>query len=99
MSNSSKHFATFLLGAAAGLAATKYMSMTPEEREKLISSMKEKANKIKGEAEDGFEKAKEYFEELKSKGSGAFKEHFGDIHHVLHHFFGGEKSQPESETK
>ena len=29
----SKHIATFLLGAAAALAAHKYMTMTPEEKE------------------------------------------------------------------
>jgi F0F1-type ATP synthase membrane subunit b/b' len=88
---SSKHLATFLLGAAAGLAATKYMSMTPEEREKMIASLKEKAHKIKGEAESGFEKAKEYFEEIKAKGGDSIKEHFGDLGNMVHGLFGGEK--------
>ena len=36
MSVNSKHVATFLLGAAAALAAHKYMNMTPEEKEKLV---------------------------------------------------------------
>jgi hypothetical protein len=31
----SKHIATFLLGAAAGLAAFKYANMSEEEKEKL----------------------------------------------------------------
>ena len=88
---SSKNLATFLLGAAAGLAATKYMSMTPEEREKMIASLKEKANKLKGEAESGFEKAKEYFEEIKAKGGDSLKEHFGDLSSMVHHLFGSEK--------
>lgn len=88
---SSKHLATFLLGAAAGIAATKYSTMTPEEKEKMIANLKEKANKIKGEAESGFEKAKEYFEELKAKGGDALKEHFGDLSGMVHHLFGGEK--------
>ena len=99
MSGSSKHFSTFLLGAAAGLAYTKYKSMTPEEREKMISNLKEKASKIKDEAEDGFEKAKEYFEELKSKGGDFLKDHLGDLNHVVHHFFGGEKPAADSEAK
>lgn len=88
---SSKYLATFLLGAAAGLAATKYMSMTPEERERLITGLKEKAQALKGEAESGFEKAKEYFEEIKAKGNDAVKEHFGDLGHLVHTFFGGNK--------
>ena len=36
-----KHIATFLLGAAAALAAKKYMDMTPEEKDKMINDLKE----------------------------------------------------------
>jgi hypothetical protein len=50
MSVNSKHIATFLLGSAAGAAAVKYMSMTPEEKGKLAADLKEKANKFKAEA-------------------------------------------------
>ena len=89
MSVNSKHVATFLLGAAAALAAHKYMSMTPEEKEKLAGDLKEKANQFKGEAESAMEKGKEYFEELKTKGADAMKEHFGDVTSVLHNLFGG----------
>ncbi len=39
-----KHIATFIMGALAGLAAGKYASMTPEEREKMMNNLKEKAN-------------------------------------------------------
>jgi uncharacterized protein YicC (UPF0701 family) len=78
MSVNSKHIATFLLGAAAALAAQKYMSMSAEEKEKLASDLKDKAHKMKDEAETAFDKAKDYFEELKSKGSEALKEYMGD---------------------
>lgn len=91
MSENSKHLVTFLLGAAAGVAATKYISMTPEEKEKMIASLKEKANKIKGEAESGFEKAKEYFEELKARGGDALKENFGELSSMMHHLFKTDK--------
>ena len=40
MSVNSKHIATFLLGAAAALAGAKYMTMTPEEKEKFQSEWK-----------------------------------------------------------
>ncbi len=89
MSVNSKHVATFLLGAAAALAAHKYMSMTPEEKEKLSADLKDKANQLRGEAETAMEKGKEYFDELKTKGGAAMKEHFGDVSDVLHNLFGG----------
>ena len=99
MSVNAKYLATFLLGAAAGIGATKYQSMTPEEREKMIAELKEKAKKFKGEAEDGFEKAKEYFEEIRSKGGDALKEHFGDMGGYLQNLFGGEKEVAETEDE
>ena len=39
----------------------------------MIANLKEKANKLKGEAESGFEKAKEYFEEIKGENSDVIK--------------------------
>lgn len=88
MSVNSKHMATFLLGAAAALAAAKYMSMTPEEKEKLADDLKDKANKFKTEAEGFADKAKDYFEELKTKGAAAFKEHLGDAEKLMGDLFG-----------
>lgn len=88
MSVTSKHIATFLLGAAAALAASKYMTMTPEEKEKLASDLKNKAGKVKAEAEGFAEKAKDYFEELKIKGSEALKEHLGDVEKMMGDLFG-----------
>jgi vacuolar-type H+-ATPase subunit H len=88
MSVNSKHIATFLLGAAAALAASKYMSMTPEEKDKLAEDLKNKANKVKSEAEDMMEKAKEYFEELKTKGGDALKEHMADAEKTMSNLFG-----------
>lgn len=88
MSVNSKHIATFLLGAAAALAAQKYMSMSAEEKEKLASDLKDKAHKMKDEAETAFDKAKDYFEELKLKGSEALKEHMGDAEKTIRDLFG-----------
>jgi gas vesicle protein len=88
MSVNSKHIATFLLGAAAALGAAKYMSMTPEEKEKLANDIKDKANKLKIEAEGAAEKAKDYFEELKTKGTEALKEHLGDAEKLMSDLFG-----------
>ena len=100
MSVGSKHIATFLLGAAAAFAAHKYMSMTPEEKEKLASDLKNKAHQFKDEAENAAGKAKDYFEELKTKGAEALKEHMGDAENILHNLFGTKPSAaPGQDTK
>jgi|SRR5258708_5021248 len=88
MSVGSKHIATFLLGAAAALAAQKYMSMTPEEKEKLAAKLKDKAHQFKDEAENAAAKTKEYFTELKEKGGDALKEHIADAEKILQNLFG-----------
>jgi hypothetical protein len=93
MSVSSKHLATFLLGAAAALAAKKYMDMTPEEKEKMAADLKAKANNMKEEAEAMMDKANTYFEELKSKGSEAIKEHFPEAENFMRDFFEGKKKE------
>jgi gas vesicle protein len=86
-----KHIATFLLGAAAGLAAHKYMTMTPEEKEKLTASLKDKAHQFKDEAEKATGQAKDYFSELKTKGSDALKTHFPEAENIVHNLFGNVK--------
>jgi hypothetical protein len=96
MSVNSKHIATFLLGAAAGFAAFKYSSMTEEEKEKMMADIKAKANSFKDEAEGVADKAKDYFEELKTKGSSAFKENMGDVESMFNDLFG--KKNPDEKT-
>lgn len=98
MSVNSKHIATFLLGAAAGYAAFKYSSMSEEEKEKLMADLKAKAQDLKTEAEGMAEKAKEYFEELKTKGSSAMKEQMGNVDSIFDDLF-ATKPNTGSETK
>jgi uncharacterized protein YfiM (DUF2279 family) len=88
MSVNAKHIATFLLGAAAGFAVARYMSMSDEEKEKFMQGLKDRANGFKDEAENAAQKAKEYFEELKEKGSQAFKEHFSGADDLFKDLFG-----------
>ncbi len=87
MSVNSKHIATFMLGAAVGLAAAKYMSMSDEEKDKLTDDLKAKANSFKDEAEAMMDKAKAYFEELKEKGASALKDNIGDAEKIMNDFF------------
>jgi vacuolar-type H+-ATPase subunit H len=83
----SKHIATFILGAAAGLALSKYLSMSDEEKEKLMGDLKAKANSFKDEAENAADKAKTYFEELRTKGAESLKEHMAEAEKMVNDLF------------
>lgn len=91
MSVNSKHWATFLLGAAAAFGAYKYMNLSDEEKEKLATSLKDKANKLKDQAVAAEGQAMDYFNELKTKGSDTFKEHMPKVEEFFNNLFGGAK--------
>ncbi|WP_121353966.1 hypothetical protein [Flavisolibacter nicotianae] len=92
MSVNNKHLATFLLGAAAAFGAYKYMNLSDEEKEKLATNLKDKANKLKDQAVAAEDKAMDYFNELKSKGTDAFKEHMPKVEDFFNNLFGGAKA-------
>jgi ElaB/YqjD/DUF883 family membrane-anchored ribosome-binding protein len=99
MGVNSKHMATFLLGAAAGYAAFKYSSMSEEEKEKIMADIKAKANDFKTEAEGMADKAKDYFEELRTKGGTAMKDQMGEMENIIDDLFGKkQKPGPESNS-
>ena len=83
-----KHIATFILGALAGLAAGKYASMSAEEKEKMISNLKDKANNLKDEAVKTGDQVKDYFTELSKKGTDALKEQFPGAEKWMNDVFG-----------
>ncbi|WP_341226172.1 YtxH domain-containing protein [uncultured Arcticibacterium sp.] len=96
MAVTSKHLATFILGAAAGVAMHKYLQT--EEGEKLMEDLKTKGNQLKDEAEDAIEKAPEYFEELKGEASNKLadtlamlKEKFPEAEEMIKEIIGGAK--------
>ena len=88
MNVNSKHWATFLLGAAAAFGAYKYSNLSDEEKEKLAASLKEKANKLKDQAVAAEDQALDYFNELKTKGTDAFKEHMPKVEEFFNNLFG-----------
>jgi hypothetical protein len=88
MNVNSKHLATFLLGAAAAFGAYKYMTMTDEEKEKLATDLKDQANKLKDHALAAEDKASDYFNELKTKGGDALKEHMPKMEEFFNNIFG-----------
>ena len=86
MSVNAKHLATFILGAAAGIALNKYLQT--EEGEKLWTIWSKKPQIWKIEAEGAIDKAPEYFEKLKTEGAAALKEQFPGIEKFLADFMG-----------
>ncbi|MEP6512749.1 MAG: YtxH domain-containing protein [Parafilimonas sp.] len=82
-----KDAAIFLLGIAAGVGATKYATMSDEEKEKLMNDLKEKANNFKDEAGNAAEKAKDFFHELKTKGGDALKEQYKEAQNTFNTIF------------
>jgi uncharacterized protein YicC (UPF0701 family) len=95
MSINAKHLATFILGAAAGVAAHKYLQT--EEGEKLLEDLKNKATDLKAEAEGAIDKAPEYFDELKTKGSEAMKTSFPDAENFLKDLYAKFTNKPATE--
>jgi len=98
MGVNAKHIATFLMGAAAGYAAYKYANMTEEEKEKMMADLKAKAEDLRKQAEGAADKARDYFDELRTKGSSAMKDQFGDLEQVMDELFGRKDSKPEAKT-
>ncbi len=98
MNVKNKHLATFLLGAAAAFGAYKYMKLTDEEKEKLASDLKDKANRVKTQAMDAEEKAVEYFNELKTKGGDALNEYMPKMEEFIANLFKGDKSGTDKST-
>lgn len=101
MAVTSKHLATFILGAAAGVAMHKYLQT--EEGEKLMEDLKSKGKELKTEAEGAIEKAPEYFEELKGQASdklantlAMLKERFPEAEQLLQELLGSKKSAPKA---
>ncbi len=85
MSVTAKHLATFILGAAAGVALNKYLQT--EEGEKFLDDLKEKGTAFKTEAEDALANAPEYFEKLKTEGSALLKDRFPEAENILKDIF------------
>ncbi len=88
-----KHLATFVLGAAAGVALNKYMQS--EEGEKALADLKTKASQLKDDAEQAVDKAPEYFEKLKTEGAEALKDSFPGIEAFLQDLL-GKKDKPSA---
>lgn len=92
MSVTNKHLATFILGAAAGVALQKY-AQTDEGKE-LVDKLKTKGDELRNDAEATISKAPEYFDNLKTEASGSMsellakvKERFPEVENLISDLF------------
>ncbi len=92
MAVNAKHLATFILGAAAGVALNKYMQT--EEGEKLMTDLKEKGNQFKTEAESAVDHAPDYFEKLKSQLAELLKTNFPNAEQAINDVLGKKPDLP-----
>ncbi|TAE25553.1 MAG: YtxH domain-containing protein [Cytophagales bacterium] len=91
-----KHLATFILGAAAGAALTKYLQT--EEGEKLMADLKEKGNQFKTEAEAAFDNAPDYFDNLRSQLAEMLKTNFPNAEQTINEVLGKKPELPAEGT-
>ncbi len=96
MAVNAKHLATFILGAAAGAALTKYIHT--EEGEKMMDDLKEKGNQFKSEAEAALDNAPEYFDSLKTQLADLLRNNFPDAEKAINDVLGKKPELPASET-
>lgn len=97
MSVNAKHLATFILGAAAGVALNKYAQT--EEGQKMVADLKEKGLQLKSEAEEAVDNAPEYFEKLKNQLAEMLKTNFPDAEATINDVLGRKPnpSQPDNQ--
>ena len=86
MAVNAKHLATFILGAAAGVALNKYMQT--EEGEKMMADLKEKGTQLKAEAEGAVDHAPEYFDKLKTQLAEILKTNFPNAEQAINDVLG-----------
>ena len=96
MAVNAKHLATFILGAAAGVALNKYMQT--EEGEKLMADLKEKGNQFKSEAEGAMDNAPDYFEKLKTQLAELLKTNFPNAEQAIDDVLGKKPDGLESKV-
>lgn len=96
MAANAKHLATFILGAAAGAALTKYLQT--EEGEKLVADLKEKGSQFKTEAETAMNNAPEYFDSLRDQLANMLKTNFPDAEKTINDILGKKPELPASEN-
>jgi phage-related protein len=83
--------AAFILGAAAGVALIRFLSMPKIERQAFYDDMKKVTSQLLDNAEDTVEKVEHYMNEFKDKGEGQWIDKLFVLKKMFRNFYGSEK--------
>lgn len=83
--------AAIILGAAAGAALIKFLSMPQEERNEFYDFLKEKTRKLLDNAEETVEKVEHYMDEFKEKGEDEWIDKIYILKKMFKHLYGSDR--------
>jgi len=86
----SNSVAAIVLGAAIGLTLIRFFTLSKEERDQVLSDIKNKTSDLLDDAEATVEKVKHYVEELKSKRPEEWTDKIFVIRNMLKDLYGAE---------
>ncbi|MEO7833788.1 MAG: hypothetical protein ABIR50_00600 [Ginsengibacter sp.] len=85
------NIAAIILGAAAGVALVKFLSMPKEEREQLYSDLKSKTSQLLDNAEETVEKVEHFMDEYKSKGENEWIDKLYILKKMFKNLYGSDR--------
>ena len=87
----SNKVAAVILGAAAGVALVKFLSMPREQRNEFYDFLKNKSRQLLDNAEDTVEKVEQYMDEFKEKGDDEWIDKIYILKKMFKSLYGSER--------
>ncbi|MEO6844556.1 MAG: hypothetical protein ABI184_05245 [Ginsengibacter sp.] len=87
----SNQVAAFIIGAAAGVALTRFFSMPKADRQAFYDDLKKTTSQLLDNAEDTVEKVEQYMDEFKEKGENDWIDKLFVLKKMFRNFYGSGK--------
>ena len=87
----SNSIAAIILGAASGLTLLKFFNLSKEERNQVLTDIKNKTHDLLDDAESTVEKVKHYIEEFDSKRTSEWTDKIFVLKNMLKDLYGSEQ--------
>ncbi|HXR82993.1 MAG TPA: hypothetical protein VN722_01705 [Hanamia sp.] len=84
--------AAIILGAAAGVALVKFLSMPQEERNEFYEFLKNKTRQLLDNAEETVEKVEHYMDEFKEKGEDEWIDKIYILKKMFKNLYGSDRN-------
>ena len=88
----SNKIAAVILGAAAGVALVKFLSMPREQRNEFYDFLKNKSRQLLDNTEDTVEKVEQYMDEFKEKGDDEWIDKIYILKKMFKSLYGSERN-------